>query len=113
MRTTVKKALFAVLPLAGLLFLPPVASAHDKDRHEYRHDQRQVHREFHRDQKRAHREFHRDLKHARRDYRRDRHDHDRRAYYRNRYYRGRYSDDRYYPRPFSSGYPRWYNWGYR
>jgi hypothetical protein len=122
MQTVLKKSLFAVVPLAGLLFLPPIVSAHDshrerqRDRREYRHDLRQVHREYHRDLNRAHREFHRDLRQSRRDYSRDRRDCDRRSSYRGGYYRNRYSDDNYryyYPRPFYSGIPQRYNPWYR
>ncbi len=121
MQTVLKKTLFAVLPLVGLLFLPPAVSAHDshrerqRDRREYRHDLKQDHRDFHRDLKRSHREFHRDLKQSRRDYYRDRHNRDRRYSYRGGYYRNRYDDNyRYYsPRPFYSGIPQRYNPWYR
>ncbi|MCS6924788.1 MAG: hypothetical protein NZ578_02685 [Candidatus Binatia bacterium] len=125
MRLALTKTLCAVLPLAGLLMLPPGVSAHDRDRYEYRHDLKRAHREFHRDLRRshrefrrdrrdAHREFHRNLREARRDYYRDRSDDCRwRGYPFS--YRSRSDDSRYFPwRPFYSGSPWWYNrWWYR
>ncbi len=111
MQSGLKKTLCTVLPLAGLLFFPPLVSAHDKDHHKYHHELKRVHREFHRDLERSHREFHRALKRARRDYYRGPYD----DCERNRYpysYQRRSRDYGYYPPwPFYSGSPWWdYRW---
>lgn len=121
MRPVLAKTLCAVLPLAGLLMLPPMVSAHDRDRYEYRHDLKRAHREFHRDLRRAHREFRRDRRDAHREFHQNLWE-VRRDYYRDRdddcrwrgypfAYRYRYDDSRYYapPRRFYSGSPWWYN----
>ncbi len=123
MRTTLKKTLFAVLPLGGLLFLTSPVFAHgdenghgrherfhDKlgDLHEQKHDKlgalheefheypysRREHRRFHRGLKREHKDFHNDLY----DWHDDYHDRGWRwgRRYGDDYYRGRYGSQRPY-----------------